>query len=62
MLESLADLVSEVDWEEMVGNLLEDLHERDNGAVAQSYLYGELRSILGERIRLERLNRRRATI
>jgi hypothetical protein len=48
----LAGLVSDADWQEAVSNLLEDIQDTDNTAVAQSYLYGELRSILGERIRL----------
>jgi hypothetical protein len=51
----LSELVGMDDWREAVGNTLEDLEEADNGAVAQSYLYGELRTLLGEKIRRERL-------
>jgi len=47
----LAALISDEDWQEVVSNLLEDVAEDGSCAVAQSYLYGELRSLLSERIR-----------
>ena len=53
---ALSDLISEKDWRDAVANTLDDLREADNGAVAQSYLYGELRAVLGERIRNQRVS------
>lgn len=47
---TISSLVSEKDWNEVVSNTLEDLAEDDNGAVARSYLYGEIRAIVGQRI------------
>jgi hypothetical protein len=56
--EPLAVLISDEDWRFAVSNALEDLEEADNGAVAQSYLYGEMRNIIGGRIRQERFKAR----
>jgi hypothetical protein len=47
----LSELVTLDEWKVAVGNALEDLLEEDAGAVATSYLYSEIRSVLGEKIR-----------
>ncbi len=52
---SVASLVTFDEWSAAAGNTLEDLLEEDSGAVAASYLYSELRSLLGEKIRLMQL-------
>lgn len=48
---TVSELITAEDWTYAVDNTLEDLLEEDNGAVAASYLYSELRSLVGEKIR-----------
>ena len=50
----LAGLVALDDWRGIVGNVIEDLQNSDDGAGASTNLYTELRAVVSERVRRER--------
>ena len=52
--ENLAALKSRADWRAVIVNVIDDLQVSDEGAVARTYLYAELRALVAEKLRRAR--------